>query len=77
MHRQLLVISLNNVFHDFIDKFVVVYLEDNIVYSESMEGHRDHLRRVLIRLRECELYVKEEKCKIDLGEIKFLGQKVN
>jgi hypothetical protein len=68
---------MNDVFHDYIDKFVVVYLDDIVVYSESFEDHLIHLRLVLSRLRENSLYVKKEKCEFARQEILFLGHKIS
>ncbi|KAL0533706.1 hypothetical protein IC582_027747 [Cucumis melo] len=53
---------MNQVFHEYLDKFVVVYLDDIVVYSTTMEEHRDHLQKVFQKLRENQLYVKREKC---------------
>ena len=67
---------MNNVFHDFIDKFVVVYFDDIVVYSESMEEHREHLWQVMDWIKQNQLYVKKEKCEFCVEEIKFLGHRV-
>ena len=64
---------MNQVFHDYLDKFVVVYLDDIVVYSSSLEEHLEHLRMVFRKLRENHLYVKEEKCFFTQERIKFLG----
>ena len=53
---------MNQVFHDYLDKFVVIYLDDIMVYSSSLEEHKRHLRLVFERLRENQLYVKKKKC---------------
>jgi hypothetical protein len=47
---------------DYLDKFVVVFIDDILIYSQSEEEHADHLRMVLQRLREHQLYVKLSKC---------------
>ena len=53
---------MNQVFHEYLDKFVVVYLDDIVVYSATMEEHKEHLAKVFLKLREIQLYVKREKC---------------
>ncbi|KAL2237442.1 UNVERIFIED_CONTAM: Transposon Tf2-11 polyprotein [Sesamum indicum] len=50
---------VNQVLHGFLDEFVVVYLDDIVVYNRTLVEHEDHLRQVLTRLREHELYVKD------------------
>jgi hypothetical protein len=53
---------MNSVFMDYLDKFVLVFIDDILVYSQSEEEHADHLRMVLQRLREHQLYAKLSKC---------------
>ncbi|GKV50067.1 hypothetical protein SLEP1_g56783 [Rubroshorea leprosula] len=67
---------MNKVVHPFLDKFVVVYLDDIVVYSETLEEHVQHLRQILQVLRENELYVKQEKCSFAQQEVMFLGHRV-
>ncbi|KAA0060093.1 uncharacterized protein E6C27_scaffold39G00090 [Cucumis melo var. makuwa] len=64
---------INQVFHEYLDKFVVVYLDDIVVYSTTMEEHRDHLQKVFQKLKENQLYVKREKCSFAQEWINFLG----
>ncbi|KAA0063458.1 uncharacterized protein E5676_scaffold110G00320 [Cucumis melo var. makuwa] len=64
---------MNQVFHEYLDKFVVVYLDDIVVYSTTMEEHRDHLKKVFQKLKENQLYVKREKCSFAQEQINFLG----
>jgi hypothetical protein len=52
---------MNSVFMDYLDKFVVVFIDDILVYSQSKEEHADHLRMVLQRLREHQLYAEVEQ----------------
>ena len=52
---------MNEVFLEYIDKFVVVYLDDMVVYSTALEEHVEHLKSVFAKLREHKLYVKLEK----------------
>ncbi|XP_021754918.1 uncharacterized protein LOC110720219 [Chenopodium quinoa] len=53
---------MNRVFHQFMDKFVVVFIDDILVYSKSKEEHVEHLRAILQTLRENNLYAKFSKC---------------
>jgi hypothetical protein len=63
---------MNSVFMPKLDKFVVVFIDD-MIYSKNKEEHVEHLRIVLMRLREHQLYAKFSKCVIWLEEIQFLG----
>jgi hypothetical protein len=53
---------MNNVFMDYLDMFVVVFIDDILVYSQNEEEHEEHLRMVLQRLRDFQLYAKLRKC---------------
>jgi hypothetical protein len=53
---------MNKVFMKFLDKFVVVFIDDILVYSKTEEEHAEHLRLVLGTLREQQLYAKFSKC---------------
>ncbi|KAL2237827.1 UNVERIFIED_CONTAM: Retrovirus-related Pol polyprotein from transposon opus [Sesamum indicum] len=64
---------MNQVLHGFLDEFVVVYLDDIVVYNRTLIEHADHLRQVLTRLREHEVYVKVLKCSFARESINFLG----
>jgi hypothetical protein len=64
---------MNSVFMSELDKFVVVYIDDILIYSKNEEEHARHLRIVLTRLREHQLYAKFSKCAFWLEEIQFLG----
>lgn len=55
-------ILMNQVFHEYLDKFVVVYLDDIVVYSPFMEECQTHLQLVFEKLTQNQLYVKREKC---------------
>ena len=67
---------MNDVLADFLDRFVVVFLDDLLIYSRTPEDHAEHLRQVLQRLRENKLYAKASKCEIAYQAIEFLGQRV-
>jgi hypothetical protein len=64
---------MNSVFMPELDKFVVVFIDDILIYSENKEEHAEHLRIVLTRLREHQLYAKFSKCEFWLREVPFLG----
>jgi hypothetical protein len=64
---------MNSVFMPELDKFVVVFIDDILIYSKNEEEHAKHLRIVLTRLREHQLYAKFSKCAFLLEEIQFLG----
>ena len=68
---------MNKVFMAELDKFVVVFIDDILVYSKSAEEHAHHLRVVLERLKEHQLYAKFSKCKFWLEEVAFLGHVIN
>ncbi|WVZ89230.1 hypothetical protein U9M48_035658 [Paspalum notatum var. saurae] len=64
---------MNSVFMNELDKFVVVFIDDILVYSKNEKEHEEHLRIVLSRLREHKLYAKFSKCAFWLKEVAFLG----
>jgi hypothetical protein len=64
---------INLVFMLELDKFVVVFIDDILIYSKNEEEHAQHIRIVLTRLREHKLYVKFRKCKFLLDRVQFLG----
>nr|GEW43699.1 RNA-directed DNA polymerase homolog [Tanacetum cinerariifolium] len=64
---------MNRVFHEYLDKFVIVFIDDILVYSKTREKHEDHLRIVLEILRQKKLYAKFSKCDFWLGQVAFLG----
>jgi hypothetical protein len=64
---------MNSVFKPELDKFVVVFIDDILIYSKNEEEHARHLQIVLTRLREHQLYAKFSKCVFWLEEIQFLG----
>jgi hypothetical protein len=68
---------MNSVFMPELDKFVVVFIDDILVYLKNEEEHAGHLHVVLQRLREHRLYAKLSKCDFWLKEIKFLGHTIS
>ena len=64
---------MHRVFQTYLDQFVVVFVDNILIYSKSEEEHKDHLRVVLKVLRDHQLYAKFNKCEFCLIEVKFLG----
>ncbi|XP_073064039.1 uncharacterized protein [Primulina eburnea] len=64
---------MNRVFKPFLDRFIVVFIDDILVYSPRKEDHEEHLRLTLQTLREKELYAKFKKCEFWLSSVSFLG----
>lgn len=61
------------IFHKYLDKFVVVFINDILTYSKTYEEHDEHLRVVLKLLQEKELYAKLSKSEFWLEKVRFLG----
>ena len=68
---------MNRVFRPYVDQFVVVFIDDILVYSKDAQEHEQHLRIVLETLREKKLYAKLSKCDFWLKEVSFLGHIVS
>jgi hypothetical protein len=64
---------INNVLRKYLDVFVVVYLDDILVYSKTYEEHVQHMRLILTTLRDANLRIKVEKTEFYKREVKFLG----
>jgi len=67
----------NQIFRPFLDKFVVVFINDILIYSHSIEERAKYLKNVLNILREKQLYAKLSKCELWVSEIHFLGHVVS
>ena len=65
------------IFMKYLDKFVIVFIDDILVYSKTKEDHVDHLRIVLQTLREHQLYAKFSKCEFWLDQVEFFGHVIN
>nr|AAM74314.2 Putative retroelement [Oryza sativa Japonica Group]ABB47411.1 retrotransposon protein, putative, Ty3-gypsy subclass [Oryza sativa Japonica Group] len=68
---------MNKVFMEYLEKFVVVFIDDILIYSKTKEEHEEHLRLALEKLREHQLYAKFSKCEFWLPEVKFLGHVIS
>ncbi|CAA0806248.1 Uncharacterized mitochondrial protein AtMg00860, partial [Striga hermonthica] len=64
---------MNCVFHPYLDRFIIVFIDDILVYSRDLEEHKEHLRIVLETLRREKLYAKFSKCEFWLDRVAFLG----
>ena len=68
---------MNRVFEDYLDKFVIVFIDDILIYSRSQKEHAEHLALVLRRLQDKQLYAKFKKCEFWLDKVVFLGHVVS
>jgi hypothetical protein len=64
---------MNKVFMEYLDRFVVVFIDDILIYSQSDSDHEEHLRLVLQKLRDNQLYAKFSKCEFWIDKVPFLG----
>jgi hypothetical protein len=64
---------MNKVFMEYLDKFMVVFTTDILIFSKNEDEHDEHLHLVLQKLRENQLYAKLNKCEFWLEEVSFLG----
>lgn len=64
---------MNEVFREFLHRFVIVYIDDILIYSRNLADHRHHVAQVLQKLRQFHLYLKLEKCEFHQPTVQFLG----
>ena len=67
---------MNDTFHDVLDRFVLVFLDDILIFSKTREEHIKHVREVLTRLRKQKLYAKLSKCEFFQEQVTFLGHQI-
>ena len=67
---------MNNIFHEYLDDFVIIYIDDILVYSKTSEEHAEHLEKVFQKLKSNKLYAKEDKYDWGKLRIKFLGHRL-
>ncbi len=67
---------MNNIFWKWLDDFAIIYIDDILVYNNSMEKHVEHLRKVFQRLKENKLYAKFEKCKLGVTEVDYFRHRI-
>ena len=65
---------MNALLGEYLDKFVLVFLDDALIYSANPQDHTEHLRKVLGKLREHKLYAKVSKCEVLKASVEFLEQ---
>jgi hypothetical protein len=68
---------MNKVFMEYLNRFVVVFIDDILIFSKTMEEHEEHLGLVLEKLRSNQLYAKFSKCEFWLTEVTFLGHVIS
>ena len=68
---------MNRVIQSYLDRFVIVFIDDILVYSGSQEEHLENLRIMLLTLRERQLYAKLSKCQFWLDRVAFLGHVIS
>ena len=68
---------MQSIFGPYLDEFVIVFLDDILIYSKSKEEHEQHVRKVLDKLRESKLYAKQNKCEFFRQKVLFLGHVVS
>jgi hypothetical protein len=68
---------MNKVFMEYLDKFIVVFIDDILVYSSNKEEHEGHLHQVLQKFRDHKLYAKLSKCEFWLKQVAFLGHVIS
>src|SRR5262249_7666121 len=64
---------MHDILRPFLDKFVIVYVDDILIYSKDATEHQQHVRQVLETLRQHKLYAKPEKCTFGVTSVDFLG----
>jgi hypothetical protein len=68
---------MNSIFSQYLDKFVLVFIDDILVYSKTEEEHEEHLRIVLQTLRKHKMYAKFDKCDFYQKKIQYLGHVIS
>ncbi|GBG70106.1 hypothetical protein CBR_g5737 [Chara braunii] len=69
--------AMNRIFHDYLDKFVIVYLDDILIFSRTVEEHIGHLDKVLSLLRQHKFKINGEKCEFGRTRILYLGHEIS
>lgn len=64
---------MHSIFRDMVNRFVVIYIDDTLIYHPCLSQHINHVRQVLQRLQEYHIFVKGEKCEFHQARVQFLG----
>ena len=68
---------MNNIFNKYLDQFMLIFIDDILIYSRTKQEHEHHLRILLQTLRDHQLYTKFEKCEFFKKEIQYLGHVIS
>src|ERR1044072_2972128 len=68
---------MNEILKDYLEKFVIVYLDDIVIFSKDKKSHKRHVKKVLNKIREAKLKIKLLKCQWFKKEIKFVGHRIS
>ena len=63
---------INNTFREFLNEFVIIYLNDILIYSKNEEQHHEHVKKILKKIQKINFFVKSKKCVRNVTEIEFL-----
>ena len=77
MPPPVFIVLMNRVFRPYLDNFIIVSIDDILIYSKSEKEHDKHLRIVLETLKEHELYTKPKRCEVWLNKFNFLGHVIS
>jgi len=64
---------INHTLHEYLDDFVVAYLDDILIFSKDYDQHVEHVKKVLAKLLEAKLWIKLTKCEFHRHSVRFLG----
>jgi len=67
---------MNRIFEDYIDDFLVIFLNDLLIFSKDPKEHAKHMKIVFQKLRENSLYLKPKKCKLGVERLNWLGHTI-
>ena len=68
---------MNNILREYLDQFVIVYLDNILIYSKNKDEHTKHVKKVLEKLREHHLFGKLSKCEFFKDELEYLGHYIS